>query len=58
MGKERDRRKAHQREGFWEQRGVAANGATIGPCPKCGANERHFAPPSLGEPGFYICQPR
>jgi ribosomal protein L32 len=26
------------------------------PCPNCGLQGPHFAPPSLGEPGFYICQ--
>jgi len=24
-------------------------------CPNCNKPGRHFAPPSLGEPGFYIC---
>jgi hypothetical protein len=25
-------------------------------CPKCGKNEKHFVPPSLGEDGFYLCE--
>lgn len=25
-------------------------------CSKCGANEPHYVPPSLGEEGFYICE--
>jgi len=24
-------------------------------CPNCGAHEAHFVPPSLGEPGFFLC---
>lgn len=24
-------------------------------CPNCGLKGPHFAPPSLGEPGFFIC---
>lgn len=24
-------------------------------CPNCGKEEAHFAPPSLGEEGFFIC---
>lgn len=27
-----------------------------GPCPNCGLKEFHFVPPSLGDPGFFICQ--
>lgn len=28
-------------------------------CPNgCGEPGSHFFPPSLGDPGFYICQPR
>lgn len=27
-----------------------------GICPVCGKPGPHFAPPSLGEPGFFICQ--
>lgn len=26
-------------------------------CPNCGKPGPHFVPPSLGEPGFYICEP-
>jgi hypothetical protein len=26
-------------------------------CNHCGRPGAHFAPPSLGEPGFWICQP-
>jgi hypothetical protein len=25
-------------------------------CMRCGAEEAHFVPPSLGEPGFFICE--
>lgn len=25
-------------------------------CPKCGSSDKHFCPPSLGEPGFYLCE--
>jgi hypothetical protein len=25
-------------------------------CPRCGYRGRHFAPPSLGELGFYACE--
>lgn len=25
-------------------------------CPKCGKEESHFVPPSLGEVGFFICE--
>lgn len=24
-------------------------------CPNCGRHGRHFAPPFLGEPGFFVC---
>lgn len=30
------------------------------PCPNCGENIAfggHYAPPSMGEAGFFICQP-
>lgn len=26
------------------------------PCIQCGKPGPHFAPPSLGEPGFFICE--
>ena len=25
-------------------------------CPNCGEKGPHFVPPSLGEPGFFICK--
>lgn len=25
-------------------------------CPNCGEYGAHFVPPSLGEPGFFICK--
>ena len=25
-------------------------------CPNCGEYGAHFAPPSCGEPGFFICE--
>ena len=28
------------------------------PCPNCGEKGAHFAPPSLGDEGFFICKPR
>ena len=27
-------------------------------CPNCGEAGPHFVPPSLGDPGFYICKPK
>ena len=27
-------------------------------CTNCGKPGSHYAPPSLGEPGFYICDKR
>jgi hypothetical protein len=24
-------------------------------CPNCGRQEPHFVPPSMGDPGFFIC---
>lgn len=27
-----------------------------GKCPNCGENGPHFVPPSLGEPGFFMCK--
>jgi len=27
-------------------------------CSNCGEKGCHFVPPSLGDPGFYICKPK
>jgi hypothetical protein len=27
-------------------------------CPNCGKEGPHYAPPGLGDPGFYICEPQ
>jgi ribosomal protein L32 len=33
------------------------NSRNLGVCPNCGERSTgHFVPPSLGEPGFYICK--
>jgi|WetSurMetagenome_2_1015567.scaffolds.fasta_scaffold1335287_1 hypothetical protein len=41
------------------ERVAEAKGVGVRICPNCKkeltAGEGHFAPPSLGEPGFYIC---
>lgn len=38
-----------------EQREQAIRDAKKPPCPNCGKPGHHWAPPSLGEPGFYVC---
>jgi hypothetical protein len=45
------------------KRGVIHNNTVAVPktkCPNCGemCNAGHYFPPSLGEPGFYVCTPR
>jgi hypothetical protein len=27
-------------------------------CPRCGVRGAHFAPPCLGQPGFWMCEER
>jgi hypothetical protein len=48
VSKARRLRKANERK--------AAHRIKHGPvCVNCGARESHYCPPSLGDPGFYIC---
>ena len=53
------------KRGKAEKRRRWAIEARLGPkskCPNCRADilpgEGHYAPPSLGEPGFFICNPK
>lgn len=43
-------------EADMKQRKEAASGEGSR-CPKCGMEENHFVPPSLGDEGFYTCDP-
>jgi hypothetical protein len=45
VSRQRDDRKRNGRAQAW---------APV--CPRCGCRGRHFAPASLGEPGFYACE--
>lgn len=55
MSKTKRRLKAQKREAFWGKRNVGPNGKNRRPCPNCGEPGPHFVPPSLGDPGQYIC---
>lgn len=52
MSKARQRLKAQRRAAEHAQR----NRARTRPCPNgCGADGPHYVPPSLGDPGFFLC---
>jgi hypothetical protein len=51
----------HEEQRAWwkgriERREQAIRDAKNPTCPNCGRPGSHFAPPSLGEPGFYTCE--
>jgi len=46
------RKKRAERGRVWAQQ------IGMSDCSNCGEKGLHFVPPSLGDPGFYICKPK